>query len=54
MLGGIHFFYITEYRFAMHNACGVLTFFFACPKKNQKKTPPNENSPFGGDSSVVQ
>jgi hypothetical protein len=23
-------------------------FFFACPKKKQKKTPENDNSPFSG------
>ena len=35
-----------KYDSSFYNDLGL--FFFACPKKNQKKTPENDYTPFSG------
>jgi hypothetical protein len=34
------------------DACGAVLSFFECPKKDQKRAPPKDYSPFAGGSSV--
>lgn len=37
-----------NFRVILSNACGGPLFFFASPKKNQKRSPEIDNSPISG------